>query len=251
MTAPLTTTGGVTPVSAGPTADQAPPARSAVIPLHPRFRPGQDVCVVVTETAISVIAADVYAALEAGVEPYPDDPPRTAPYSIRAHSHIWTRDETQQFAAPLRHPDVQEFLQWLDDRLNQLWRSGPRELLHQALPHSATDRSQPMPSFHVAVEIVWYSVADAARILDADSAIYSMTQHALFEWLSLNEWISRDNDVWRPQPDALEAGHLTVVETRVPTLKELYPQVCLTPAGLAEIHRRLGGGTPLSVLTQR
>lgn len=95
-----------------------------------------------------------------------------------------------------------------------------------------------------------FSVARAARLLSRDPSI-DLTQLRLFA--ALNEylgWISRENNIWVPEKEALRSGFLIRLAVPLPTWeRDIYPQVRVTPSGMDEIHRRLGGTAPLNVET--
>lgn len=87
-----------------------------------------------------------------------------------------------------------------------------------------------------------YTVAQAARILDADPAV-SIGQRSLFEHLSHIGWAQRDLvGHWMPTRHATRQGLLTIRAIVIrPRTKQAapYPQLYVTPAGLAELRRTL------------
>jgi DNA-damage-inducible protein D len=85
-----------------------------------------------------------------------------------------------------------------------------------------------------------YAVRDAAFVLNRDPNI-STGQNRLFDWLRDNRWIDD-----RRVPYASHAPHVTlrVYEHDGRT----HQQVRITASGLALLHKRLGGQTPLADL---
>lgn len=85
-----------------------------------------------------------------------------------------------------------------------------------------------------------YAVRDAAFVLNRDPAI-NTGQNRLFDWLRANRWIDD-----RSVPYASHAPHVTlrVYEHDGRT----HQQVRITAAGLALLHKRLGGSSPLADL---
>lgn len=101
-----------------------------------------------------------------------------------------------------------------------------------------------------------YSVGDAAKILSRDPVI-SVGERRLFAVLATEDWIYRQraDGRWRVYQAAVERGWLSELPGSHyhPRTGELVldpPQVRVTPKGLAELHRRLGGMQPLRVYEQ-
>ncbi|OKI47260.1 phage antirepressor KilAC domain-containing protein [Micromonospora sp. CB01531] len=100
-----------------------------------------------------------------------------------------------------------------------------------------------------------FSVGDAAKILSRDPVI-AVGERRLFTVLSDHGWIYRGGDGrWRVYQSAIEAGRLSELPSSHyhPRTGELVldpPQVRVTPKGLAELHRRLGGMQPLRMHEQ-
>lgn len=98
-----------------------------------------------------------------------------------------------------------------------------------------------------------FSVADAAKILSRDPAI-KLGRDRLFTLMSGCGWVYRQraDNRWRAYQTAVEAGRLSELPASHyhPRTGELVidpPQVRVTPKGLHELHRRLGGTQPLTV----
>jgi prophage antirepressor-like protein len=101
-----------------------------------------------------------------------------------------------------------------------------------------------------------WSVGDAAKILSRDPAIRT-GRGRLFTVLAGWGWIyrARGDQHWRPYQAAVDAGRLMEApqshfHPRTGDLVLDPPQVRITPKGLAEAHRRLGGTAPLAVAEQ-
>lgn len=101
-----------------------------------------------------------------------------------------------------------------------------------------------------------WCVADTAKILSRDPAI-TTGRGRLFTTLASWGWIYRaqGDGHWRPYQTAVDTGRLMEMPQSHyhPRRGELVldpPQVRITPKGLAEIHRRLGGTAPLAVQEQ-
>jgi DNA-damage-inducible protein D len=93
-----------------------------------------------------------------------------------------------------------------------------------------------------------YSVREAAQILDRDPRIQT-GQKRLFEYLRAIGWIDRHNQPYQAQ---ITRGRLTVRARSYehPNRDELVAtqQVRITPKGLGELHRLLGGVSQLPAL---
>lgn len=101
-----------------------------------------------------------------------------------------------------------------------------------------------------------YMVGDAAKILSRDPAI-QLGQNRLFSRMSELGWVyrARGDNRWRVYQDAVEAGWLAEIpqshyHPRSGQLVLDSPQVRVTPKGLRELHRRLGGTAPLALNRQ-
>lgn len=93
-----------------------------------------------------------------------------------------------------------------------------------------------------------YSVREAAQILDRDPTI-STGEQRLFRTLKAIGWIDRSNE---PYQRHVDCGRVVrkLGTYRDPSTGELvsYSQVRVTPKGLRELHRALGGGTQLMLV---
>lgn len=118
-----------------------------------------------------------------------------------------------------------EFLTWLTDQLRELLTDDT--LVDAQQPHTFLDS---------------YSVRRAATILDGDPAV-SIGQNTLFAHMHSLGWIERSTGDWTITPSARRNGWLTIRDVVIPAATKQrtrpYPQVYVTPAGLAELRRTL------------
>lgn len=89
-----------------------------------------------------------------------------------------------------------------------------------------------------------YSVADAAKVLNRDPAI-STGERKLYRFMAGLGWVFRRDGRWKAYQAQVNNGRLTE-KVNEPFMRngELFapaPTVRITPKGLAELHRRLGG----------
>jgi DNA-damage-inducible protein D len=98
-----------------------------------------------------------------------------------------------------------------------------------------------------------YSVADAAKVLSRDPNI-STGERRLFHAMSGLGWIFKRDGRWRAYQAQVECGRL-VEKVAKPFWHEGRsemvagePSVRITPKGLAELHRRLGGSGQLALV---
>lgn len=93
-----------------------------------------------------------------------------------------------------------------------------------------------------------YSVADAAKVLSRDPAI-DTGERRLFHYMSGLRWVFKRDGRWRAYQNQVDLGRL-VEKVGKPFWNEGRgemaapdPTVRITPKGLEELHRRLGGNT--------
>jgi prophage antirepressor-like protein len=98
-----------------------------------------------------------------------------------------------------------------------------------------------------------FSVADAAKILSRDPAV-TIGRDRLFTYLGQLGWTYRQqgDGRWRPKQVAIEARRLSELagshyHPRTGELVLDVPQIRVTPKGLLELHRRLGGAVALAI----
>ncbi|WP_439593988.1 phage antirepressor KilAC domain-containing protein [Microbacterium sp.] len=117
------------------------------------------------------------------------------------------------------------FLEWLSDTVDEL-------LIDEVL-----DQAQHIPGF-----IGSHPVRRAAELLDADPAI-SIGRTSLFAHMHHIGWIDREAGDWQMTTLARRNGWLTLRDVTIPAAnrqrRRTYPQIYVTPAGLAELRRTL------------
>lgn len=98
-----------------------------------------------------------------------------------------------------------------------------------------------------------YMVRDAAKVLSRDAAI-EIGERRLFAFMQAEGWIFRENGSWKPYQTQIQTGRLAEKLNR-PYLNERTgeyqvpaPSIRVTPKGLAELHKRLGGAGPLPLI---
>lgn len=97
-----------------------------------------------------------------------------------------------------------------------------------------------------------YSVADAAKILSRDPLI-TTGERRLFAALADLGWLYRAGDGnWRAYQRQVDAGRLselprTYAHPRTGETAVAAPQIRITPRGLHDLHRHLGGRAPLQL----
>jgi hypothetical protein len=215
--------------------------RSAVIPIR-WVGHRLDVCAVVREGRLEWIARDILAAAELPLGAHEDEAGHdiAIPLAEHALATSWPFELAMEILATVAdRPLVAELIRWLGVQQNELDRRGVETVAANATPAAADTAEETLPQ-------TWWSVADAARVLNRDPAI-DIGQKRLFDWMNTRGWISRPHNVWEPHRDLLQLGHLTVVPNRVRKQEQLYPQICITLQGLAAIHRHLGGTAELAL----
>ncbi|MBW8025325.1 hypothetical protein EOG37_01345 [Clavibacter michiganensis subsp. michiganensis] len=162
-------------------------------------------------------------------------------YIVRFHAHdllealaldlavkptaTWTYDDLVTVLGDrAQKPDAVALLGRLRHELAEYDRGiyGPVEVAASIAPEQRTD----------AIDM---STA-AARVGDSLGRVYTGAQ--LREYLGQLDWIAR-NDArrWVPNPEQIAAGTLVVLDVAIPNQRDLYPQIHLTPDGLAAITK--------------
>lgn len=106
---------------------------------------------------------------------------------------------------------------------------------------------------HMASSQGDYMVRDAAKVLSRDPNI-EIGQQRLFKFMQAEGWIYRENGAWKPYQTQIQTGRLAeklnrpYLNERTGEMEVPPPSVRITPKGLAELHKRLGGSDdPASV----
>ncbi|PPF64568.1 hypothetical protein C5E11_04040 [Clavibacter michiganensis] len=208
----------------------------------------KEVCVVIQHGQIRFIARDILEAIDQPLGAFDHQPDRHQPYAQRAAYCVsWDRDQVNTALSALHDvPLVQEFHRWLDQVTN-LINSYLRPQLEASKSEAPVQRVVIAPD-GVAVTPAGpttsvpgsLSVADSAVVLSRDPAISLRTKdlHAL---LLEYGWVRKPAGEYLPADDMITLGYLAVVLRKIPNQFTPYKQVCITPEGLQEIHKRLGG----------
>ena len=96
-----------------------------------------------------------------------------------------------------------------------------------------------------------YAVADAAKVLSRDAQI-NTGERRLFSFMSAERWIFKRDGRWRAYQSQVDCGRL-VEKVGRPYVRDGVmhngePTVRITPKGLAELHKRLGGSGQLELM---
>ena len=109
---------------------------------------------------------------------------------------------------------------------------------------------------HMAESTGDYGVADAAKVLSRDPNI-SIGRTRLFMYMAVEGWIYRDrslDNAWKAYQTQVDCKRLVEKLGRPylhePTgmMRSPSPTIRVTPKGLAELHKRLGGGGQLALM---
>lgn len=106
---------------------------------------------------------------------------------------------------------------------------------------------------HMASSEGDYMVRDAAKVLSRDPSI-EIGQQRLFKVMQAEGWVFRENGAWKPYQTQIKTGrlaeklHRPYLNERTGEMEVPPPSVRITPKGLAELHRRLGGTDPLATV---
>lgn len=186
-----------------------------------------DLRVIVTDGDVFVAVDDVHALADL-------DMAGVLPASVPSMS--WAKAPGAELVTLYGLSDAAELLEYVaTDRAAELltWMLAT---IPEILTAQDQDRAGRLESFLTA-----YTVQQAAAILDRDPAV-SIGRQSLFDHLELIGWAARGlNGTWQPTPAALRDRHVAVRMVTVRTGKQTtpYPQLYVTPAGLAELRRSL------------
>lgn len=177
------------------------------------------------------------------------DPRKSEIAAAQTYFAVKTR-EAETALVP-QHSLPRTYVEALRELLTTVERAEQAEARAEALEPSAAAWD------HLASADGDWSVGDAAKVLSRDPAIKT-GQGRLFTFLAKEGWTyrQRSDGRWRPYQRAVDNRWLMEkLETHYhPRSGELVldaPQVRVTPKGLCELHRRLGGTSPLVLLDQQ
>lgn len=227
----------------------SPVDRPAIMPLHPRFAEGIDVCAVIRKGAVEFVARDVFLAC--GLELDADltaDRGHEAPLSFTEHAkaRTWSRDLVGDILTAVNHLDVvREFLFWLDNHIGELNILGLATHERRVLYGNGHRPTDVLPKIVKAAPPAYYSVSAAAKVLSRDQGIGKIGRDALFMKMQALGWTNRTGTIWSPAPELFALGYFAVQKVAVLAKDQPYPQILITPLGIEALHTRLGGTTTL------
>lgn len=203
-----------------------------------------DIGVKVDRGRVSFICRDLYEALRLDLDMFEAEPDKSRPQAERAlHCTTWSLERLATVFQILDTSIARELISWCETKVNELEQHGLDNIERESLAHPAPIEVLGDDTARGAGALAlpaWYSVTDAAGILSRDPSI-SIGQKRLFDWLRERGWVTRPGATFEPAPDLVAIGYLRIVQKRVRMLDQPYPQICITPAGLRQLHARLGG----------
>jgi anti-repressor protein len=156
-----------------------------------------------------------------------------------------TGSYSHQPAAPRQLPSKKELAQWVVEAEERAERAEAK-VVELAVPAKAWNA--------LAESAGDYSVGDAAKVLSRDPNIQT-GERRLFETMHAYHWVYRPRGGrWRAYQDQVEVGRLTEKLGRPfwhegrGELVNAEPTIRITPKGLAELHKRLGGSGQLALV---
>lgn len=161
--------------------------------------------------------------------------------------------KTGGYGAPAALPDRKTLAQWVVDAEERAEREAAARLEAE---QRTRELAAPASAWtHMADSAGDYSVADAAKVLSRDPAI-RIGRDRLFRFMAAEGWIFRDRGrgCWKAYQTQVDCGRL-VEKLGSPYLHEPSgemrlpdPTIRITPKGLAELHKRLGGSGQLPLV---
>lgn len=154
----------------------------------------------------------------------------------------------RQLAAPIRELTPLEYARRLVDAEE---RAEADKIARAQAESRADELEGPASAYNELVAIKCdLKVADAAKILSRDPHIREIGQNRLFRYMSGINWCfrNRDNGRWCAYQSAVDRRWLFEMpgekyyDQRVSEHRVGDPVVLVTPKGLQELHKRLGGG---------
>lgn len=199
--------------------------------------------------------------------------------SLGRTQSVTTVDESGMYEVVIRSdkPEAVRFRRWITGRvLPAIRKTGSYSHSPPAVPHKlpskkelaqwviqAEERAEiaeaqvleltpPAAAWNKLAESAGdYSVADAAKVLSRDPNI-DTGERRLFKFMQSIDWVYRREGRWKAYQSQVDCGRLDekVNEpfTRNGEMFAPPPTVRITPKGLAELHRRLGGSGQLALV---
>ncbi len=219
------------------------------------FGHGIDIGVKIDRGTVTFVCRDILEALGADLDWTEKQPDRTRPLTERLqHCTTWSIEQLHNAVSVLGTLKALDLLSWARAKIEELEQPGLDNIQRASQPNPpAITHLGPAPATTPAVAgrvPAWYSVADAAMILSRDPLI-EISQKQLFDWMRARGWVTRPTSVYEPSPDLVAVGWLHVRHRRVRALESPYPQIHITPAGLRQIHERLGGTSTIDLTVTR
>lgn len=147
-------------------------------------------------------------------------------------------------AAPAQLPSKKELAQWVVEA----------EERAEAAEAQVRELAVPASAYRELVEASGdYAVSDAAKVLSRDPNI-TIKERALFQFMSGLGWVFKRDGRWKAYRTQIETGRLAEKIGRPfwhegrGELINGEPTVRITPKGLAELHKRLGGSGQLALV---
>ncbi|AXN50992.1 hypothetical protein MMRN_38970 [Mycobacterium marinum] len=183
------------------------------------------------------------------------DPRKLEVAAAQTYFAVRTREaETRQAAAPAI---PQTYAEALRAAANQAERAEAAERAREEAEVHARALALPAAAWNELADATGdYSVADAAKVLNRDPAI-STGERKLYRFMAGLGWVFRRDGRWKAYQTQVNNGRLAE-KVGKPFWHEgrgemvnAEPTVRITPKGIGELHRRLGGhtgGPPLALV---
>ena len=153
-------------------------------------------------------------------------------------------------------PSKKELAQWVVEAEERAEAAERARL--EAEAHAKALEAPAAAWSHMAESVGDYEVGDAAKVLRRDPAIRNIGRDRLFSFMAAEGWVYRNRATnrWKAYQTQVDLGRL-VEKLGTPFLHEPTgqmrvpdPTIRITPKGLAELHKRLGGGDQLPLVAE-
>ncbi len=156
-------------------------------------------------------------------------------------------------AAPQQLPSKRDLAQWVIEAEERADREAAARIEAES---RARELSVPASAWNELAEAAGdYAVSDAAKVLSRDPMI-DIKERALFAYMSALGWVFKRDGRWKAYRTQLDTGRLAEKVAKPfwhegrGELVNAEPSVRITPKGLAELHRRLGGSGQLALVAE-